>query len=418
MSEEITKIKDAIVEDVATKVKVAKQEAIDESAKELVAKEAEILGKVTKSEDFEAFKAAIGKQVDEMDLKMQKNVKEKTKGVVSMTQALTEAFEEESVAKTIKSIANGGKQTEPIRIEVAKAAVDLTTANTIGAGATQVTITQNTGIVSTIRQRVEKYLANVSVGSIGTNRALWVEENDEQGNPIFIAEGAAKTQLSVKFVEKTKEVQKVAVYGKVTTEMMGDTPQLISYIQNNLVKRVSVATENQLLSGDNTGENLSGLKTYATSFSAGSLAGTINNANEFDVLEAVRLQVEIANGMANAIFVHPASLAAMKLVKDTTGVPLWKSYADNQGNITYGGMQLITSTGVPVGEFFGGDLSVVNVLFRDGLSVQIGLDGNDFINNKKTILVEQRLVQFVSANDTPVLVKGVFATAKAALETA
>jgi len=55
-------------------------------------------------------------------------------------------------------------------------------------------------------------------------------------------------------------------------------------------------------------------------------------------------------------------------------------------------------------------------LFRQGMRVQIGLDGNDFINNKKTILLEQRLVQFVSANDVNTLIKGTFATAKALLE--
>jgi hypothetical protein len=67
-------------------------------------------------------------------------------------------------------------------------------------------------------------------------------------------------------------------------------------------------------------------------------------------------------------------------------------------------------------DFIGGDLSVVNVLFRQGMRVQIGLDGNDFINNKKTILLEQRLVQFVSANDAQTIIKGSFATAKALLE--
>jgi hypothetical protein len=54
-------------------------------------------------------------------------------------------------------------------------------------------------------------------------------------------------------------------------------------------------------------------------------------------------------------------------------------------------------------------------MFSDYLSVQIGMDGNDFTKNKKTILVEQELVQFVSANDTQVLVKGDIATAITAL---
>lgn len=356
---------------------------------------------------------AVGEQADKIELSLKQNPLGKGKHV-SFASALEEAVTEKS--EEILRVAKGGKQNEPIVIEVQKAAVDLTTANTIGAGSTQVTITQNTGIVSTIRQRAERYLGNVSTGSIATNRALWVEETDQQGSPVFIAEGDTKTQLSVKYVEKTQEVQKVAVYGKVTTEMMADTPQLISYIQNNLLKRVTLATESQLLAGDGTGENLKGLKTFATQFSAGALANTIASANEWDVLEAIALQVEVAFGVPTAVFVHPSTLAKMKLVKDSTGVPVWKSYADNTGAITYAGMRVIGTTAVTAGEFIGGDTTVANVLFRDGLTVQIGLDGNDFINNKKTILVEQRLVQFVSANDTPVVVKGTFAVAKALLD--
>jgi len=358
---------------------------------------------------------AVSKQADQIELSL-KNNKLKMKTSKSFGEALADAVAEK--AAEIEVIVKTGKQNEPLVFEVQKAAVDLTVANTIGAGATQVTITQNTGIVSTIRQRAERYLANVSVGSIATNRALWVEETDQQGTPIFLAEGAAKTQLSVKYVEKTQEVQKIAVFGKVTTEMMADTPQLISYIQNNLLKRVAIETENMLLTGDGVGENLKGLKTFATQFAAGSLANSVATANEWDVLEAIALQCEINFGTPTAVFVHPSTLAKMKLIKDTAGVPLWKSYADNQGAITYAGMRIIGTTAVTAGEFIGGDTTVSNVLFRDGLTVQIGLDGSDFTNNKKTILVEQRLVQFVSANDTPVLVKGTFAVAKALLDPA
>jgi hypothetical protein len=50
------------------------------------------------------------------------------------------------------------------------------------------------------------------------------------------------------------------------------------------------------------------------------------------------------------------------------------------------------------------------------MTVQIGESGDDFINNLKTLLVEQRLVQFVSANDTPVIIKGTFDAAKDLLE--
>lgn len=411
----IKQIVDEQLAPIADKLKELKN---DEAIVELTKKYNELADKL-KANDIENVKELIGglsNQLDEVASKQ--NLKgEKVEKFATFEDALESAFADKEVAKTIKNIAEGGKQTEPIRIEVAKN-VDLTTINTIGAGSTQVSLTQNTGIISTIRSRAEKYLANVSVGAISNNRALWIEEHDETGAAVFIGEGASKTQLAVKYREQTQEVQKIAVYGKVTTELMADLPQLMSYIQNNLVKRVGLKTELDLMIGDGVGENLKGLKTFATTFAAGSLALSIDNANEFDVLEAMALQVEIANGVPNVVFVHPSTLSKMKLVKDTTGVPLWKSYMDNQGGISVSGMRVVTSTAVPAGEFFGGDGTVANVLFRQGLSIQIGVDGNDFINNKKTILVEQRLVQFVSANDVPVLVKGVFSTAKAALETA
>lgn len=311
-------------------------------------------------------------------------------------------------------VKNNGRQSAPITLKVA---IDMGEGNTIGAGTTQVSLTENTGIISPIRKRELTYLANVSVGSISNERALWIEELDEQGTPIMLGEGDTKTQLSVRYEEKTLSVKKIAVYGKVTTELLADLNQLVSYIQNNLLKRMDIVLESQLFSGDGLGDNLKGLKTFATTFSAGSLANTIPSANEYDVIEAVALQVQLAFGMPNAIFVHPSTLSKMKLLKDSTsGEYIFPRWASADG-LVVSGMRVIPTTMVTAGEFVGGDLSVVNVLNRQELSLQIGLDGNDFISNKKTMLAEKRMVQFVSANDTPCIVKGVFATAKTALAT-
>jgi HK97 family phage major capsid protein len=417
MSEELNSAKTELLEKVKGLVEKAKGDATTDASSKIEVKANELLARIEKSADkaeFDSFKDGIARQVDALELKLKNHAENKTKEVVSVKQAILNAIEEqrESIDKIVKS---DGKQTEPLYL---KAAVTMGLDNTIEAGSTFQTITQNTGIVSVIRQRQERYLANVSVGPIAGKHALWVEEEDAQGTPIFIGEGDTKTQLSVLYKEKTMPVGKIAVYGKVTTEMLADAGQLASYVQNNLLKRVSVVTENQLLTGDGTGDNLKGLKTYATTFSAGALALAVDNANEFDVLNAMALQVEIANGIPIAVFVHPSTIARMKSLKSSTNEPLYKQYTDFAGDMVIYGMRVIATTAVTAGEFIGGDTSVANVLFREGLSIQIGMDGNDFTQNKKTILVEQRLVQFVSANDTPVIVKGVFSTAKAALETA
>jgi len=311
-------------------------------------------------------------------------------------------------------VANGGKQTETLEI---KAVVDISTLNTIGAGSTQYSLTQNTGIISPIRKRELTYRANVSVGGISTKYALWIEETTEDGTPIMLAEGATKTQLSVRYVEKTQPVGKCAVYGKVTTEMLADLPQLISYIQNNLMKRLDIKIEDELFTGTGVGDELKGADAFATAFTGGSMTGAngVTAPNELDVIEAIALQTKEALGQPTALFIHPSTLSKIKLIKDDAKRPIWKEYVTTNGELVISGMKIIESMAMTAGNFIGGDTTVLNVLIREELGIQIGLDGNDFINNKKTMLAEKRLVQFVSANDTACLIKGDFTTAKAAI---
>ncbi len=344
----------------------------------------------------------------------------------SFIDALKDALEEKK-DEISNILSKGGKQSGPLVLDV-KAAVTMQTDNTISAvgSASHYTLTSNTGIISVLRKRILTYLSGVSVGKLSVDRpyAMWIEELDEQGTPIFIGEGDAKTQLSVRYEEREKKAKKIAVYGKVTTEMLRYLPQLISYIENNLIRRMDIKTEDQLFNGDDAGDNLKGLIPYATAFDGGvgtaggdGLVHKVVNPNIYDVLRAVALQVANSYGMPERIFIKTDLAALMDVEKsgatDVYLIPPFKS-ADGR---TIAGMQIIPTVALNSTDydFVGGDLSVVNVQFLENARIQIGLDGNDFTNNKKTILVEQELVQFVSANDTQVIVKGTVEEAKALL---
>jgi hypothetical protein len=351
----------------------------------------------------------------EAEIAALKEVKTDSPKAKTFVGKVREAFENNEAFKHFLAT---GKQNEAIVIE-AKSAVTIGLDNTVydADSASQVSVTQNTGIISTIRQRILTYLgAGVSVGTLSGNKAMWIEELDEQGTPIFIGEGDDKTKLSVRYEEREKRARKIAVHGKVTDEMMRNLPMLITYIQNNLIKRVDIVTENQLFNGGDSGDNLAGIIGYATAFTGGGLYTPI--ATYADVFRALALQVQKANGVATAVFVKPQILAEMEVEKTNDGHYLMPPFMAADGT-RVAGIRLIASNALNnlTEDFVGGDLSVVQVLFSDNLSVQIGLDGNDFTKNLKTILVEQELVQFVSANDTQVLVKGTMAAAIAALET-
>lgn len=426
---EIKEITDAIelaskgLKDGVDGAKAQATEALNEAKKAIEAMNA----KPTKEDidtiksDLEAKVKELQAQHDALSTKMNKKTSDAPVKAKSFEQAFTEAYMEQK--ETIKNIIkNDGKQDGPLVFDL-KQAVTIGDFNTIEAVGSEsnYSLTQNTGIISPIRKRQLTYLPNVSTGSMAKPYAMWIEELDEQGNPIFIGEGDTKTFLSVRYEERQMPAKKIAVHGKVTTEFMDDLPQLMSYVQNNLMKRADIKTETELFSGGGTGDDLKGLDEYATAFTGSTMAGTVTDANEFDVLIAAILQVKKAFGAPTGFFVNEGFLAKMISTKTTVGEytnPTAFLGRDEQGYTTLQGVRLIgtnalDSLGI---DFIGGDLSVINVLFRQGMRVQIGLDGNDFINNKKTILLEQRLVQFVSANDTQVLVKGDFATAIALLE--
>jgi HK97 family phage major capsid protein len=311
----------------------------------------------------------------------------------------------------IEKFVSGEKQKITI-----KSPVTIGTNNTINdeGSASHFLTTAFTGIYSMLRKRILTYLANVSVGTISNQHATWVEELDEQGNPIFLGEGAGKPQTSVRYEEREKKVTKVAAWVKVTKEMLADLPQLISYIQTNLIRRIDIVTENGLFAGDGIGANLSGLIGYATAFTGGGLSTT--NATAADVFRALALQVELAFGNATAVFVRPQILAEMDVEKDEEGRYIMPPFRNPATGQVVAGIRLIPTTALPAGtDFVGGDLSVVQVRFREGMSIEMDRTQDDFINNTYTILAEQRLVQFVSANDTQVLVKGEMAAAKAAI---
>jgi hypothetical protein len=410
----------------ANKAIASKADNASEMATKAMTKATELLESLEKSKTAnEAELKSLRDDYNEMASKLSKAKFEKDEPQMkSWISQLAEQYEEK--AAEIKEITSGN-QKSPLRFDM-KSAVTIGIGNTIEAvgSAAQYNLTQNTGIVAQIRKRVTNYLNNVSVGALSMDnpRANWIDELDEQGTPIFIAEGATKTAISVRYEEREAKAKKIAVHSKVTTEMLKYLPQLISFLQNNMMRRVDIATEQQLLTGDGTGNNLSGVLGYATAFTGGDMADTLPAAtvNDWDVILAAISQARKANGLVSGFYVKGGKLDALLATKTTDGQYILPAgvNVDAQGNISAWGVPLFRTEasllydGVTY-DFFGGDLAVIQVGFTGAMTVQIGLDGNDFISNKKTILVEQELVQFVSANDTQVLVKGAFATAKALL---
>ena len=81
------------------------------------------------------------------------------------------------------------------------------------------------------------------------------------------------------------------------------------------------------------------------------------------------------------------------------------------------GTPIVENNNVTAGDFVVGDFSKAIIAQKSGIMVEIGLDGNDFTKNMRTILAEWRGQLFIQQNDRTAFVTGTFATTNAALET-
>jgi hypothetical protein len=76
------------------------------------------------------------------------------------------------------------------------------------------------------------------------------------------------------------------------------------------------------------------------------------------------------------------------------------------------------STLVTAGTYLVGNFNLSVLYQKQGVMINIGLDGNDWTKNMRTIIAEWRGALVTKNNDRTAFVKGTFATDIAALETA
>ena len=268
--------------------------------------------------------------------------------------------------------------------------------------------------ITRIVRRNPFILELVNVGTISSNLWEWVQQANPEGAPAMTAEGAAKAQIDFELVLASAAVRKVTAYIKVSKEMLDDIPLMESEINQELSERINLTIDAQLLSGDGTGQNLTGILANATAFAPGSFAASVAEANNSDVLRVAINQINVSLFQANYIIMHPSDVTAMDLQKASDGHYVLPPFSTSANTIIKG-IPIVPNTGVTEGDYLVGDFSKAGVRFREGLSFDIGYENDDFTKNFVTILAEARLVQRVKSNHYPAFVKGDFAVDKAAI---
>jgi HK97 family phage major capsid protein len=256
----------------------------------------------------------------------------------------------------------------------------------------------------------------ISVGTTNSYTIFWMERVLREGGAAQVAEGSTFPIQSYKWEKKSASSKKTATYAKITMEMIEDTDYVQSEVQTEIMEDIPLKLDAQLLSGDGTGENHLGILAQATAFAKPTGFNTLTAPNEYDVLRAAILQIELEHFSPSAIALHPADAANMELLKDADGRYLPIPFVTADGKIR--GLQVIENTGMTVGTFLVADFKKAKLYVNRELSIRFWDQvGTDPIDDLMTVTGSLRGIFRIKTPDKKAFVKGTFSTAKTAITT-
>ncbi len=376
-----------------------------------------------------ATKEDIQKAIDELrtsQLEQMKNLNEALKEMGLAIKANTEgeSFKKgESLANVLKankdSIAKlkDNRDAPWVKMTV-KAVGTMLESSNVSDG--NVPVEQRLPGLNTIASRRVRLMDLVSRGTATSNIISWVYQSGKEGAAGGTAEGETKNQIDFNLVVDSQVVVKRTAFIKVSTEMLDDIDFIEAEINNELLRELNKDVELTAYSGNGTAPAMNGVRTVASSFSAGNFANAIDNANEADVLVVAINQIAIAEQPEpTAILMHPTDVAKLLVIKVSATD---RRYVDRlqmiAGQLSLDGIPIVKTTLVTAGTYLVGVFNMASLYDKGAISLEMGLDGNDFTKNLRTIIAEYRGAMVVKNNDRTAFVKGTFSTDKAALETA
>lgn len=194
-----------------------------------------------------------------------------------------------------------------------------------------------------------------------------------------------KPESSMTFERVTETVKTIAVWVPATKRALSDAMQLRGLIDQELREDLAEEAENQMLTGDGTGENLHGLA---------NTAGTLVQAWDTDLITTTRKALTnlLINGKQRptAWLFNPQDWETIELLKDGENRYYWGGPMA-RGAMTLWGVPVAQSFFQPQGTAWLGNWSKAVLWDREQASISVSDSHADFfIRNMVAILAEMR----------------------------
>lgn len=270
-----------------------------------------------------------------------------------------------------------------------KAVADMTFANNFSTAASAVT-TLKPGIIELPKRKlhIRELLPG---GTMGGNTYHFVKETAGEGNIWTAAEGSLKPQIDLDLQEASVNAQWIAGFVVASRNMLEDVPGMATFLNSRLPELLFRAEDQQILTGNGSGANLSGIFTSGNSTTTTSTA----TSDVEQLIESIA-QLEGYDREANGILINPLNYYKM-LIQKASGsgeydLPTALVSVVN-GQLYIAGVPVFKSTAIASDKFVVGDWVMgANFISRDPVRVQFAYEDSDnFRRNKVTVRIEERV---------------------------
>ena len=215
----------------------------------------------------------------------------------------------------------------------------------------------------------------------------------------MIAEGGAFPESTASFKTYTIPLQKVGDTLPVSEEFFEDEAMFASELEMFLKINVEIVIDNQIINGDGTGDNLTGLTASSTPFVA--VASGITDASIYDL--AVKVSESITANAGNKYspnfgMMNIIDINRMKLKKDANNNYIMPPFVSRDGAMV-SSMVVVEDNGMVANTMVVGDSRYAKIYEKTGLVVSRGLIKDQFTSDMMTLKVRKRLAFLIRKAD-------------------
>lgn len=254
---------------------------------------------------------------------------------------------------------------------------------------------ESTGFVpeTTRIARIEEYptrpIAVIDVIPQGTTdqiAVVYMEETTFTNSAAEVAEAAAYAESAFAFTERTSNVKKITNSLPITDEMRQDAAQIETYVTNRLLFQIRQRLDSQLISGNGSGANLTGL------LNTGSVqTQAVGSDVEADAIHKAITKVRsVGFAEPTAVILHPNNWQKIHLMKTASGEYLYGAPWE-PGPGTLWGLPVVSTTAISAGTgLLGAFRPYCQFFTKKNLSMMMGYNNDDFSKGKITIRADMR----------------------------